>query len=217
MTGLDPSLPGRLDALAAGWTALSRLLLAPPSDDTLAQVRNPALLDQWPLRDDTGATERGKDLLLRSATAGEDAAAVGRDFARLFIGPERLKAPPWESVHRSREGLLFDAETLQVRQWYSRYGLEAPRLNREPDDHIGLELEFLATLAERALTALEEDRPDDARDLVAAHQAFLREHVLAWAPALMDLIRENAGTSFLRGVAELGSGALAAAEFLLPQ
>jgi TorA maturation chaperone TorD len=210
-------MPGRLDALAAGWTALSRLLLAPPSDDTLAQVRNPALLDQWPLRDDSGATDRGRDLLLTSASAGEDADAVGRDFARLFVGPGRLQAPPWESVHRSRERLLFEAETFQVREWYARYGLEAPRLNREPDDHIGLELEFLATLAERAITALEEDRPEDAGELVSAHQGFLAEHVLPWAPALMDLIRENAETSFLQGVAELGTGALAAAEFLLPR
>ncbi|NCD16409.1 MAG: dehydrogenase [Actinobacteria bacterium] len=212
---VDPSLPGRLDALAAGWTALSRLLLSPPSDDTLAQVRNPALLDQWPLSG--GTTDRGKALLLQSAEAGEDAGAVERDFARLFVGPAKLTAPPWESVHRSRERLLFEAETFQVREWYARYGLEAPRLNREPDDHIALELEFLATLAERALTALEEDREEDAQELVAAHQAFLAEHVLPWAPGLMDQIRDNAETFFLRGVAELGSGALTAAEFLLPR
>lgn len=201
MTGLDPSLPGRLDALAAGWTALSRLLLAPPSDDTLAQVRNPALLDQWPLRDDTGATERGKDLLLRSATAGEDAAAVGRDFARLFIGPERLKAPPWESVHRSREGLLFDAETLQVRQWYSRYGLEAPRLNREPDDHIGLELEFCAHMARLAI-----ETPDARSDIEADIGLFLTDHLSLWAFMLAELMVEHADTLFHRGVGRLLAG-----------
>ncbi|MDX5400260.1 MAG: molecular chaperone TorD family protein, partial [Actinomycetes bacterium] len=124
---------------------------------------------------------------------------------------------PWESVHRSRERLLFEAETLQVREWYARFGLAAPRLNREPDDHVALELEFLAALAERALTALEEDRPGDATELVAAHQTFLAEHVLTWVPTLMEMIRQNAETSFHKGVAELVTGALESAESLLPR
>lgn len=217
MSIVDPSLPARLDALAAAWTVLSRLLLTPASEETLAHIRNPALLEQWPLRDEDGAAARGTALLLESAEVGEGPDAVRRDFTRLFVGPGRLKAPPWESVHRSRDRLLFEAETLQVREWYARFGLAAPRLNREPDDHVALELEFLAALAERALTALEEDRPDDATALVEAHQAFLAEHVLPWVPALMEMIRENAETSFHTGVAELVTGALESAEFLLPR
>lgn len=217
MSLVDPSLSASLDALAAAWTVLSRLLLTPASEETLAHIRNPALLEQWPLRDADGAAARGTAMLLESAEVGEDPGAVRRDFNRLFVGPDRLKAPPWESVHRSRERLLFEAETLQVREWYARFGLAAPRLNREPDDHVALELEFLAALAERALTALEEDRPGDATELVAAHQAFLAEHVLTWVPTLMETIRQNAETSFHKGVAELVTGALESAESLLPR
>lgn len=207
-------LPADLDALAAGWTVLSRLLLAPPTADTLAQLRDADLLAQWPLRDERGAAARGTALLLASGAEGEDAAAVRRDFAALFVGPGRLKAPPYESVHRSQERLLFEAETFQVRQWYARFGLAAPSLGRQPDDHIGLEIEFLATLAERALTALEESDPDAARELVAAHQAFFSEHLLAWAPAVVTLIQEHAETAFYRGVAELAAGAFDAAQAL---
>ena len=41
-----------------------------------------------------------------------------------------MRACPWESVHRSEEGLTFEAETLQVRRSYAAVGLQAPALNK---------------------------------------------------------------------------------------
>lgn len=215
VTDVQAPPPDLLEALSAAWTVLSRLLLHAPGADTLQQVRDPELLNEWPLAGLDPASAAGLELLKRSAELGEDAAAVRRDYNRLFLGPDILRAPPWESVHRSVDGLLFEAETLAVRRWYARHGLAAPRLNREPDDHIGLELEFLATLAQRALTALEENRPAEAQALVADHQAFLTEHVLAWGPAFMDQVRARAETAFYQGVGALGASTLAVAGTLL--
>lgn len=210
---VQPPDPERLDALAAAWTVLSRLLLAPPDAGTLTRVRDPHLLADWPLARGAGreATAAGLELLAHSAVLGEDEAAIRRDFDALFRGPDRRKAPPYESVHRSHDHLLFEAETLQVRAWYARHGLAAPRLNREPDDHVALEFEFLAALLLGALQALEEGRDDDARRMVADHDEFLREHPLAWVPGLMDLVGKRAATAFYRGVAALGDGTLRAA------
>jgi len=39
-----PIDPERLDALAATWTVLSRLLLSPPDEDTLTRFRDPEML-----------------------------------------------------------------------------------------------------------------------------------------------------------------------------
>lgn len=197
-----------LDALGAGYTVLSRLLLEPPSQETLDRVRCSDLLAHWPLPADAD-TARGLELLARSGETGESVEDIRWDHNRLFVGPEKLLAPPYESVHRSLDGLVFEAETFQVRAFYARFGLHAPRLDREPDDHIGLELELLATLSSRALRALERQDSAAAATLIAAQREFLHEHVLLWAPDLMTMVECGADTAFHQGVGALGQGVLA--------
>ena len=182
-----------LQAWMAVWTVLSRLLLRPPTRDDLVALRDPGLLAVWPLGRPGFAD--GLDLLARSSAAGEDAEAVRADHNRLFVGPGHLRAAPYESVHRSEEGLLFDRETHQVRAWYARYGLQAPLLNREPDDHVGLELEFLSHLAGLALA-----EPERAETILADLGRFVSEHPATWVPGLARLITDGAGTHFYRGV-----------------
>ena len=206
-----PPPADRLVRLAAAATALSRWFLAPPSASVLAELADPALLAEWPLapagwtpatsepRGDATATG-----LAHLATV-HDADAVAHDHARLFVGPGRLQAAPYESVHTSEEGLLFEAETLDVRAWYRHYGLSAPRVGREPDDHLGLELEFVATLATWALDALEAGRSEEAAVFAHGLRGFVEAH-LAWLPAYTALLAERAETDFHRGLAHLTRG-----------
>lgn len=197
-----------LDGIAAATTILSRLLLAPPEPDLLEQMRTPDLLADWPLPRDA-FTERGCELLTASVAAHEDSAAVRRDFNRLFVGPDVLLAAPYESVHRSIDGLVFGEHTRQVRAHYAGVGLAAPRQGREPDDHVGLEFAFVATLASQALDAAEAGSTDDRARTLDHLATFLSEHLLVWAPDLMRLIGERADTAFYRGVSALGYATLA--------
>lgn len=208
----DQLIGTRLDSFAAAYAFLSRLLLAPADAELCARVAAPGLLAEWPLEHDA-PTAHGLELLGRSVgtVAGveaEDLAAVQRDYQALFVGPGHLLAAPYESVHRTQDRLLFDEPTLKVRAAYRAFGLEAPRLHREPDDHLGLELHFLSVLCERALDALAQGDEPLLDSLFAAHSAFLTDHVLAWAPEVLDLVTENAGTDFYRATAALTQGAL---------
>jgi TorA maturation chaperone TorD len=136
------------------------------------------------------------------------------DYTKLFIGLDILPTAPWESVYFNRERLVFQEQTIQVREWYARFGLQIERFNREPDDHIGLELSFVAHLASRALQAMEEDS-ESLEELLQAQRDFLTEHLLRWGPALAKLLKQHAKTDFYRGIAHLTYGALlATAEFL---
>lgn len=138
------------------------------------------------------------------------------DYTRLFIGPGKVIAPPWESVYSNEERLTFQEQTLQVRAWYRRFGLEAERLHNEPDDHIGLELSFLAHLAQLALAALErQDRPA-VDELLKAQRRFLSEHLLRWTPAWCDQVAQHARTDFFRGIALLTKGVLKELSTILP-
>lgn len=196
-----------LDRMAAAFTALSRVLLAPPEQDVLDQLRDAELLAQWPGRP-CAESRSGVAALVESGRAGEDARDVRRDFVQLFVGPGPMAAPPYGSVHSSQDRLIFEEDTFAVRAAYAEFGLAAPRLNQEPDDHIGLEMAFVAELCVRGLDAL--DSADDAAltRVLAAIARFLDEHLLAWGPQCLTLITTEATTSFYRGMGELGLGLL---------
>lgn len=198
----------RLDRFAAVWTALGRLIASAPDADTLATLRSDDLLGAWPLEAGPRVAD-GLALWRDSAVSGEDAGTLKDDHFRLFRGPGAVLAPPWESVYTSQEGLLFEPETLDVRREYARHGLMAPRLDRDPDDHISLELEFCATLLIRAMDAIEAGDTARAEELEAAHDAFCRDHLLAFAPRFFALVEQGATTLFYRGLGVLGSDAMA--------
>ncbi len=197
---------GDLDAVAAAATTLSRWLLAPPEAKVLSAALEPEVLAGWPLPG-RGHTSTGL-AALRRARQEEGPADIASDHRRLLTGPGSLLAPPYESVHRSAEGLLFDEHTLRVREWYHHYGISAPREGKEPDDHIGLELEFVATLLGWSLEAHDAGSAADAAAYAEAAGVFLDEHVARWAPALFALVIDHARTDFYRGVAHLGLGLL---------
>lgn len=200
----------RLDAQAAAWGVLARLLAEAPSQADLDRVRDEAMLASWPLPSDANA-EKGLALLRASREAGEDERSIRDDHLRLFRGAGKVLAPPWASVHLGDEGLMFDEETLRVRAVYAAHDLQVPGLHREPDDHIAVELAFCAELLLRALDAAESGDAARAAELVAAHDAFVTDHVAPFAPEFFALVSRHATTDFHRGVAALGVHALAIA------
>lgn len=169
-----------------------------------------------PFGADQTETERGLELLQRwadenrSGISAAEMKALKQDQLNLFIGIDKVLAPLWESVYFSEKRLVFQEQTLQVRQWYSRFNLQAESLYREPDDHIGLELIFLAHLASRALQVLEENNETEFNDLLQAQRDFLLEHLLCWGPAWAKLVKKHARTDFYRGLAHITHGALLA-------
>ncbi|SDB84130.1 Tat proofreading chaperone TorD [Sanguibacter gelidistatuariae] len=200
-------LARHLDRMAAAFTTLSRVLLVPPAPEVLDQLRDADLLSQWPALPSPESRD-GINQLLESAQAGEDARDVRRDFNQLFVGPERMTAPPYESVHLSEDKLVFEQETFLVRAAYAAFGLAAPRLNQEPDDHIGLEMGFVAELCVRGLDALDGADELELRRVLAGVATFLDDHLLAWGPQCLTLVMGEATTCFYRGVGSLGLGLL---------
>jgi TorA maturation chaperone TorD len=205
------TLAPRLDVLAAGCAFVARPLLGAPDPDLLARVGAAGFMATWPLRDER--SRAGADLVARGAA--DPLLAIARDHQRLFVGPGPLLAPPYESVHTTRERLLFDVPTLEVRAAYRAFGRVAPAVGREPDDHLGLELDFVAHLCGRALDAVDADDELALDTTLAALQAFHTDHLGRWGANCLRLVEEHAATPFYRGVALLGLGVLAEAGDLL--
>ena len=195
-------------ALAYG--ILGRLFYEEPSADLVAELRAGVYDGEWVIDGGDVTVGRGLALLAEQLTdwSEEQVAELRYDYHRLFVGPGRLLAPPWESVYLSAEHLLFEAETRAVRSFYRRYGLQAPNLGHEPDDHLGLELAFMLHLCVLALDALEHEDHDTFDGLLEAQRSFLGKHLLQWAPMCLNRVLEHAESDFYRGAAYLALGTL---------
>ena len=120
------------------------------------------------------------------------------DHLALFSGPAP-KAPPWESVWRERDKLLFGERTDKVSKFYSDWGISVDNAGHDPEDHLGLETAFALFLLR---TALGDPFPRAGRGLgpLAALVLFLDEHVLPWAGLCLEKAREEAATDFYREI-----------------
>ncbi|MGO1592047.1 MAG: TorD/DmsD family molecular chaperone [Ancrocorticia sp.] len=203
----------QLDAFAAAFSTLGRLHITPVTPETRDQVVD--LLDEWPAPASGESTAAGINAWHRSRAQEESASDIHRDHDLLYGITANAKVPPFESVHRNEEGLVFDSETLEVRDQYRRLGLQAPNLNREPDDHIGLELDFLAQCCVSALTALEQDAALAAERYARIGGEFSRDHLLTWAPDMLEKARAASQTEWMGGLQLMTLGTLEAWESAL--
>lgn len=144
---------------------------------------------------------------------------LARDYVKVFIGAGRNAqnaAYPYESVYTSPERILMQEARDEVYATFAEAGLAKSNSWKDPEDHVALELEFMAVLSDRAAAALAAGDEEGAADLLVQQKAFLHSHLLNWVPRCFkdDVIR-FANTGLYRGLALITSGFLKAdAEFL---
>ncbi|WP_158587413.1 TorD/DmsD family molecular chaperone [Neobacillus notoginsengisoli] len=109
---------------------------------------------------------------IQSLEAADDSAikTFEYDYNRLFVGPAKLLASPYESSYRNIEGTILQQETLNVRNFYHYVGLQVANEGQAPDDHIHYELEFILYL----LT------DGGIQEKNQVHKMFLEKHLLQW-------------------------------------
>lgn len=140
----------------------------------------------------------------RMAVDGGNAlGSVRMEHARLFVGPPRPAAPPWETFY-AQPGCLgeagFGRATFDMRRILRQAGLEVRGANNQYADHIGLELLYVAALCGRFACAA------PSADEVAMLVGFVEEHPGAWAPAFCTAVKEAAPDGYYRCIAEMVEG-----------
>jgi len=200
---------------------LGRILYQEPDKNWLESLVKEDVFAEVPFGEGQIEIENGQKLLQAwtsqnaSGITDKEFEAIKKDHLYLFTGVGKPLAPVWESVYFSEARMLFQKQTLEVREFYARFGLQAERKGNEPDDHIGLELSFMAHLASLVLQSLEKDNQPQTEELLQAQRDFLTQHLLRWAKAWAELVHKHAETDFYRGLAHLTVGALYAAELLV--
>jgi TorA maturation chaperone TorD len=106
-------------------------------------------------------------------------------FNRFFVGPAKLRAAPYASVHLDPEARLMSEATLAARDVYDALGLAVPD-RAMPDDHLAYELD--GAIALRFATGHVE--PEQAEDLAGLRREFIAEHMGKWIPAFAQSVRQ---------------------------
>ncbi len=136
-----------------------------------------------------------------SKISNEEFNSLRKEYTRLFIGPGHLPAPPWGSVYLSKERIIFDENTLEVRKFYKKWGVNTKNSNKEPDDHIGFELEFISILIDKSLSELDKNNINGFKNILTAQIDFLKSHILIWIDVFSDKLSENTEYSLFKGLA----------------
>jgi TorA maturation chaperone TorD len=118
--------------------------------------------------------------------------AIAADHADIYQR-YHYRASPTESVWRTEDGLERQAPMFQVQQWYRRHGLKVDDADKRPDDHIVLQLQFVAHVVEQA---------GAAGDLVAVAR-FLDEHPLVWVGEFAERLGARGAAPFYAALAAL--------------
>ena len=178
---------------------LADLFLNCPNERSVASLRR----DLESLPDGSGLLAQLTEFcgLLPGDPPGINDLAV--EYTRLFgaLNPHEGPAPPYESVYRSSD------VAHAVEHFYAKAGL-VPDENCAPPDHFGVELRFLALLFYCEAEALAEGQETEANKLAGDREAFLDQHVRAWALGYLDQLKADARHPFYRALAAVTGSVL---------
>ena len=218
---------------AATWTDYAEALalignsLLSPMSQTGAVGLDPKLWANFPNFGDARVLEalEGLELYARDAQvfaeAGGDAVSrASVEYTRLFIGPPRPAAPPWETLHSSEGATVgFGEPTFAMQRLLREAGLEISNENNQYADHIGIELLYASVLCARAAEAADAEDAEDAEAADAeatetqaalAEQlaAFAQEHPLGWIDRLIAATNEAAPNGYIVSLLSLAKALL---------
>jgi TorA maturation chaperone TorD len=123
------------------------------------------------------------------------------EYAKLFVGPFELKAPPYGSVYLDEERRVMGDSTMQVINIYKKEGLSMSADFEELPDHIAVELEFMSYLIYKEIGALEASDMTAAAAAVESQEVFMNKFLRSWVDIFAGKIAEGAETGFYKALA----------------
>ena len=132
------------------------------------------------------------------------------DYTKLFVGPPRPAAAPWETMYR--EGVTdthvgFGAATFEMQQLLREIGLEVSNENNQYADHMGIELLYASVLCTKLAAAAESNA--DQGELESKLAEFIQTHPCAWIEEFQAAVHEAEPDSYVARLLQLARALLA--------
>ncbi|HVJ50113.1 molecular chaperone TorD family protein [Desulfitobacterium sp.] len=195
------------------YDVLRRTFLEEPTKEFLNIITEKGFIESFPFTKENEDIHEGIEhitafLQEHDMKSGREYDDLHWDYTRMFIGPDKLPAPLWESAYLNKERLLFQEQTLKVRQAYLKYQFLPKHFKQEADDHLGLELDFMYQLSELSLKYLQQQDFTGLREVLEDQKVFLQGHLLKWVPELTQKILASANLALYPGMAKILNGYL---------
>ena len=194
------------EARAATYSFLAQLYSKEIDAELLGHLKN---LDFSPLGEVCNNEENGIALMQNYLSgAAEDEETLTRlavDFASVFLGMNKSQdgAYPYESVYTSEQGLLMQEAAEEALLAYRREGISQNMNYSVPDDHVALELSFMAHLCQKAAQSDKKSEQATVSSLNYKQAQFVEDHLGRWIPLFCKKCILLATTDFYRGLAML--------------
>jgi TorA maturation chaperone TorD len=135
------------------------------------------------------------------------------EYARIFLAAgvyteTRDVAVPYESVFTSPGQIMMQEARDEVCALYACDGFKINPDLHEPEDHLGFEFEYLASMSVKSRTVAEAGDTENLPALVERQSAFVERHLLNWLPALIAAAQRYARTTFYIGMLLIAQGYL---------
>src|SRR5262249_39123147 len=125
-----------------------------------------------------------------------DLEALAADYAQTFLHG----VPPFGSHYLDPTGLLNAEATGEVAALYRAHGFVVDVTRAAAEDHLGVELEFLAHLLETEAAAHDAGQQQAAAEMRAWRIEFLDRHVLPFALLFLTAAAETAHSLFYQSL-----------------
>jgi TorA maturation chaperone TorD len=137
------------------------------------------------------------------------------EYSALFIQPGSF--PPYESIFKKGRHLAEPADQVEIIYQLNGFNYRSQWPSLFPD-HLGLELNFVASLLDSQIKALEKGLAEDAKRLEDVRAEFMKKHLCQWGPQYMEKIAEATSDPFYNPLVNLARSFLESeAESVLAQ
>jgi TorA maturation chaperone TorD len=135
--------------------------------------------------------------LANKTDAAEALEKVGTEYTRLFIGPGKPAAPPWETLYREGGTVLFGQPTFEMKKLLAREGVKASKESHQFEDHIGFELLYLG------MRGADYAKNPPSSATITELQVFIEAHPLSFIEQFYAKAHEAATIGFYPALIEL--------------
>ena len=206
--------------------------LLAPITQTANVGLDPAFWEAFPTFGDEGVARAAQSCAMWAAAFGRRCESADQDvvtrcaveYTRLFVGPPRPAAAPWETAYRAaaagvETSVGFGQATFEMRELLREAGLGLSNENHQYEDHMGIELLLASELCRRAgegedwgadagcvPSAASEGADADTQNALSAAQHavdFVRTRPLSWMSALREAVERESPNGFYASLLQL--------------
>jgi thiosulfate reductase/polysulfide reductase chain A len=123
------------------------------------------------------------------------------EYADVFLNCGDNPTFPYASAVVVREPLVSQEPLVEAREAYRRAGVHKNPSFLDLDDHIAVELDFMAYLCGREIE-------DGGQELLDQEKDFIVKHLQPWSVEFAAVLAQSAQSDFYRGLAEITLGFL---------